>query len=101
MQVLLGARSCSRAIFAETQLRMIIDGAHLILSHGPFVERRTPLIGAGVGRFVVKRLAQRLGFAYVDFSDLIEADAGGLVTRPAIAPRPAPWRCWRRKESRI
>ena len=58
--------------FAEAQIRMITDGAHLVLSHADFgIE--APIIGAGVGRFVVKRLAERLGCAYVDFSDLIEA----------------------------
>jgi probable H4MPT-linked C1 transfer pathway protein len=58
--------------FVEAQLRTIVDGAHLVLSHGEFAAG-SPMIGAGVGRFVVKRLAQRLGFAYVDFSDLVEA----------------------------
>ncbi len=58
--------------FAEAQLRTIIDGAHLVLSHGEF-EGGAPMIGAGVGRFVVKRLAQRLGFPYVHFSDLVDA----------------------------
>ncbi|MGA3302602.1 MAG: hydantoinase/oxoprolinase family protein [Methylovirgula sp.] len=60
------------SFFAEVQLRTIIDGAHLVLSHEEFAED-TPIVGAGVGRFVVKRLAQRLGFLYVDFSDLIAA----------------------------
>lgn len=58
--------------FAETQLRMITDGAHLVLSHADFATP-APIVGAGVGRFVVKQLAERLGCAYVDFSDLIEA----------------------------
>lgn len=58
--------------FAETQLRMIGDGAHLVLSHADF-GTEAPIIGAGVGRFVVKRLAEQLGCAFVDFSDLIEA----------------------------
>ncbi len=58
--------------FADTQLRLVTDGAHLVLSHARF-GAETPIIGAGVGRFVVKRLAERLHCAYVDFSDLIEA----------------------------
>jgi probable H4MPT-linked C1 transfer pathway protein len=58
--------------FAEAQLRTITDGAHLVLSHANF-GAAAPIVGAGVGRFVVKRLAERLGRAYVDFSDLAEA----------------------------
>lgn len=34
-----------------------------------------PLIGAGVGRFLVKQMAQDLGRAYVDFSDLFSSAA--------------------------
>lgn len=33
---------------------------------------KSPLIGAGVGRFLVKHLALVLGHPYVDFSDLLE-----------------------------
>ncbi|QXX75376.1 hydantoinase/oxoprolinase family protein [Methylovirgula sp. HY1] len=58
--------------FAEAQMRMITDGAHLVLSHADF-GTEAPLIGAGVGRFVLKQLAERLGCAYVDFGDLIDA----------------------------
>jgi (4-(4-[2-(gamma-L-glutamylamino)ethyl]phenoxymethyl)furan-2-yl)methanamine synthase len=57
--------------FAEAQIRMITDGAHLVLSHGG-LGSRPPIIGAGVGRFVLQRLAQRLGCTYSDFADLIE-----------------------------
>lgn len=58
--------------FAEAQLRMLTDGAHLMLSHAD-LGADAPLVGSGVGRFVLKRLADRLGLAYVDFSDLVEA----------------------------
>ncbi len=76
--------------FAEAQLRMLTDGAHLVLSHVDF-GTEAPIIGAGVGRFVVKRLAERLGCAYVDFSDLIEAvpemrhKAGDCAPASAVA----------------
>lgn len=59
--------------FAEAQLRTITDGAFLVLSHAPF-HAEAPVVGAGVGRFVVRKLAARLGLPYVDFSDLIDAD---------------------------
>jgi (4-(4-[2-(gamma-L-glutamylamino)ethyl]phenoxymethyl)furan-2-yl)methanamine synthase len=58
--------------FAEVQLRDLTDAAHLILSRGEISED-APIVGAGAGRFVVKRLAERLNRRFVDFSDLIEA----------------------------
>ena len=32
-----------------------------------------PVIGAGCGRFIARRLAERLGRRYLDFGDLIDA----------------------------
>jgi probable H4MPT-linked C1 transfer pathway protein len=58
--------------FAEAQLRAITDGAHLVLSRGELAED-APIIGAGIGRFVVRRLAERLRMSYVDFGDLFDA----------------------------
>ena len=58
--------------FAEAQLREITDGAYLALSHCE-LDAKAPVIGAGVGRFVVKRFAERLGRPYVDFDDMIPA----------------------------
>jgi len=58
--------------FAEIQMRAIVDGAHLVLSHAHF-HAETPIVGAGAGRFIMKKLAARLGNPYVDFSDLIDA----------------------------
>ena len=45
---------------AETQLRQIADGAHLVLSRA-LLSGDAPVIAAGVGRHVVARLAGRLG----------------------------------------
>lgn len=76
--------------FAEAQLRTITDGAYLVLSHAHF-HAETPVVGAGVGRFVMKKLAARLGNPYVDFSDLIDADptirhkAGDCAPAVAVA----------------
>jgi probable H4MPT-linked C1 transfer pathway protein len=58
--------------FAEVQLRDLTDAAHLILSRGEIGEE-APIVGAGAGRFVVRRLAERLNRRFIDFSDLIEA----------------------------
>ncbi len=58
--------------FAEAQLREITDGAYLVLSHTE-IEADAPIIGAGVGRFVARKLAARLGRPYVDFDEVISA----------------------------
>jgi len=58
--------------FAEVQMRDLSDAAHLILSRGEIADD-APIVGAGAGRFVVRRLAERLQRSYIDFSDLIGA----------------------------
>ena len=52
--------------------------------------KNKPMIGAGVGRFLVKQLAQLSGYPYLDFSDLFPESANqtGLTTAdcaPAVA----------------
>ncbi|WP_026608562.1 hydantoinase/oxoprolinase family protein [Methylocapsa acidiphila] len=59
-------------IFAEAQLREIMDAAELILSRG-LVGCDAPVVGAGVGRGLVKKLAARLDRPFIAFDDLIEA----------------------------
>ncbi|MGH8490294.1 MAG: hydantoinase/oxoprolinase family protein [Gammaproteobacteria bacterium] len=48
-----------------------------------------PLVGAGVGRFIVRDLARQLGHQYIDFSELLpEAGAyaeGAALCAPAVA----------------
>jgi (4-(4-[2-(gamma-L-glutamylamino)ethyl]phenoxymethyl)furan-2-yl)methanamine synthase len=76
--------------FAEAQLREITDGVYLALSHCE-LDAEAPVIGAGVGRFVVKRLAERLARPYVDFDEMIPAlpeirkKAGDCVSACAVA----------------
>jgi probable H4MPT-linked C1 transfer pathway protein len=76
--------------FAEAQLREITDGAYLALSHCE-LGAKAPIIGGGVGRFVVRRLAERLGRPYVDFDAMIpalpeiRAKAGDCVPACAVA----------------
>ncbi len=60
------------AYFAEVQLREIFDGACLALS-AAMLDNDAPVVGAGAGRFVVQRLAARLGRPYVDCADLLPA----------------------------
>jgi (4-(4-[2-(gamma-L-glutamylamino)ethyl]phenoxymethyl)furan-2-yl)methanamine synthase len=69
-----GAAALDRlaGFFAEAQLREIFDGASLVVSAGALAAG-APVVGAGAGRFVVGRLAARLGRPYVDCADLLPA----------------------------
>lgn len=58
--------------FAEAQLRDLMDTAALALSRG-VLQLDAPVVGAGVGRGVIRELAARLRRPYRDFADLIEA----------------------------
>jgi probable H4MPT-linked C1 transfer pathway protein len=58
--------------FAEAQRREIMDAAALILSRG-LLPAEAPIIGAGVGRALIRTLAENLSRPFVDFDDLIDA----------------------------
>ena len=73
----------------EQQLQKILQ-ASLCRLQASELDQQYPLIGAGVGRFLVKDLAQRLGRAYVDFTDLlpktfIQAGLSAADCAPAVA----------------
>ena len=55
----------------EQQLQMIIKACRKQLSK-PVQPLSVPIIGAGVGRFLVKEVANRLNRQYIDFETLIE-----------------------------
>lgn len=63
-------RRCAEFV-AERQLRRIADAAARVLSRET-LDQDAPLIGAGVGRFLVLKLAERLERPYVDFSHYID-----------------------------
>lgn len=71
--------------FAEAQLRHIHDGALLVLSRTA-LPADAPVVGAGVGRAVIARLANRLDRPYTDFGTVLGA-AGEWTTdcAPAVA----------------
>jgi probable H4MPT-linked C1 transfer pathway protein len=76
---------------ADRQLAQLREAAERVLSRGS-IGRHAPVIGAGVGRFVVKRLATRLGRRYVDAGTLlcgrgVAASVREATTRclPAVA----------------
>jgi uncharacterized hydantoinase/oxoprolinase family protein len=73
---------------AELQLAEIeAAGSALILREG--LRREALVIGAGCGRFMASRIAQRLGRAYRDFGDMINSarEAREMAARsaPAVA----------------
>ena len=63
-------RRCAEYV-AERQLRRIADAIARVLSRET-LDEGAPLIGAGVGRFLVLELAERLKRPYVDFSHYID-----------------------------
>jgi (4-(4-[2-(gamma-L-glutamylamino)ethyl]phenoxymethyl)furan-2-yl)methanamine synthase len=58
--------------FAEAQLRDVMDAVALVLSRG-LLPSGDPVIGAGVGRGIVRQLATRMGRPFIAFDELIEA----------------------------
>ena len=74
------------AWLAETQLRQVVDAALLVLSRAK-VPDSAPVLGAGVGRHVVERLAARLGRPYQDFTALppLASAPGAAECAPAVA----------------
>ncbi|RCS24444.1 hypothetical protein DUT91_09250 [Phyllobacterium salinisoli] len=74
--------------FSEHQLRMIHDGAFrvaaLLSSNAG-----APVVGAGIGRPQIKRLAERLERPYVDFGSLIPASNEARDAASKAAPAAA------------
>ena len=73
----------------EQQLQKILQ-ACLYRLQTDELEKQQPLMGAGVGRFLVKELAQRLDRPYIDFTDLlsnavIQAGLSAADCAPAVA----------------
>ncbi|WP_036264314.1 hydantoinase/oxoprolinase family protein [Methylocapsa aurea] len=58
--------------FAEAQLREIMDAAALVLSRS-ILDAGAPIVGAGVGRGVIRQIAHRFERPFVAFDELIEA----------------------------
>lgn len=74
------------AYLSEQQLQLITDGCARQLSLG--LDEQAPLVGAGVGRFLVQRLAARLGHPYIDINRLITTTTTtkGKVSAADCAP---------------
>jgi probable H4MPT-linked C1 transfer pathway protein len=70
------------AFLAERQLRRLRSTCDRILSR-TMLAPDAPLVGAGVGRFVVQALALRLGRPYVDFCEVLDTANWGKVNNAA------------------
>jgi probable H4MPT-linked C1 transfer pathway protein len=73
---------------SERQSTMLQEAADRILSRGA-LSAGAPIIGAGVGRFLLCRLAERLRRPYVDFRDLVSGDAQAVEWAARCAPAAA------------
>jgi uncharacterized hydantoinase/oxoprolinase family protein len=76
--------------FAENirtqQIQQIQRGCEAQLGRYSLAQN-SPLIGAGVGRFLVKQVALNLGYPYLDFSDLFpESSARSGMSTADCAP---------------
>jgi probable H4MPT-linked C1 transfer pathway protein len=76
------------AWFAQRQLALIGEACARALSRG-VLQDDAPLLGAGIGRFLVMQLASQLGRPYRDFAALLPGAAAaadrGAVCAPAAA----------------
>jgi probable H4MPT-linked C1 transfer pathway protein len=71
--------------FADRQLALLEDAASQVLTKAD-VAAAAPIIGAGCGRFLGRRLAERLGRTYLDFADTIDADPNAREMAARCAP---------------
>jgi uncharacterized hydantoinase/oxoprolinase family protein len=70
---------------ADAQLWALHQACERVLSRET-MPPRAPIVGAGVGRFVAKKLAQRLRRPYRDFSALVAAGGADMSWVASCAP---------------
>lgn len=73
---------------AECQLRRLLDAAACVLSRTQ-MPPEAPIVGAGVGRFLVRQLADRLSRPYIGFESLLTSDWSGEPDVSDCAPAAA------------
>ena len=59
--------------FEEVQMQLLTKAVLRVLSNVD--NRKQKIVGAGVGRFLVKKIAQRLNIPYLEFSELCDSDS--------------------------
>jgi probable H4MPT-linked C1 transfer pathway protein len=72
--------------FADAQARQIEESLHLVLSRG-VVADGAPIVGAGIGRFVLERIAARFDRPFIPFESIFDAapECAGAVSDCAPA----------------
>jgi len=73
---------------AERQLQLLQAAADRVLSRGTLGDD-APIVGAGIGRFLARELAQRLRRPYVDFAELVEGEPAAKEWAARCAPAAA------------
>jgi uncharacterized hydantoinase/oxoprolinase family protein len=58
--------------FADAQARQIKENVHLVLSRG-VVPDDAPIVAAGIGRFVLERVASRFGCDFIRFESCFDS----------------------------
>lgn len=73
------------AWFAEKQLQQVIKGCHQVLSRFPDWKLSSPIVGAGVGKFIVEKCATRLNRPYIDYAQFCQHHPEASCFAPAAA----------------
>jgi len=81
----LGAWKRLAAFFADRQLDRLVDAATRLLERSR-LSSHAPVVGAGVGGFLARKLAARLGRPYVDFARLVPRAGASFEAVMACAP---------------
>ncbi|HHH45025.1 MAG TPA: S-layer protein [Gammaproteobacteria bacterium] len=76
---------------SDQQMQALLANIDLVLSHHD-LDADAPLVGAGVGRFLVRRLAQCCGRPYIDLLSLLKAER--LATGDPVDCAPAVAVAW-------
>jgi probable H4MPT-linked C1 transfer pathway protein len=58
--------------FADQQARQVEESLHLVLSRGVMADD-VPMVGAGIGRFVLQKIASRFNRAFIPFESCFNA----------------------------
>jgi probable H4MPT-linked C1 transfer pathway protein len=56
--------------FAQQQIMQLQQACQTVLANHSIISQQAPLIGAGIGRYMVQQCAEQLGKDYIDFSSL-------------------------------
>lgn len=72
--------------FSELQLRTVHDAAFRVAGK---LAGDAPIVGAGTGRWQIRRLAQRMERRFIDFAELIPADDATRSEASSAAPATA------------